>query len=43
MWGIVAIRLVLPVSLESGFSLLPEKETISSSGEEEWRKEGIAL
>jgi len=31
MWGIVAIRLVLPVSLESGFSLLPEKEMISSS------------
>ena len=29
MWGIVALRLVLPVSLESRFSLLPEKEVIS--------------
>ena len=31
MWGIVALRLILPVSLESRFSLLPEKEVISSS------------
>ncbi len=31
MWGVVALRLVLPFSLESRFSLLPEKEVISSS------------
>ena len=29
LWGIVALRLLLPVSLESALSLLPQKEPIS--------------
>lgn len=28
MWGLVAVRLLLPVSLESAFSLIPSAETI---------------
>ena len=28
LWGIVALRLLLPVSLESNLSLIPNKETI---------------
>ena len=31
MWGIVALRLVVPFSIESRLSLLPEKETVFSS------------
>ncbi len=30
LWGIVAVRLLLPFSIESGFSLLPSKETVPS-------------
>ena len=29
LWGLVAVRLLCPVSLESPFSLLPSAETIS--------------
>ncbi len=29
LWGVVALRLVCPISLESGMSLLPSAETIS--------------
>ena len=29
LWGIVALRLVLPFSIESAFSLIPSAETIS--------------
>ena len=37
LWGIVAIRLIFPFSIESGFSLQPSAEPIRTSRSEERR------
>lgn len=35
LWGIVAVRLVCPFSIESAYSLIPSAETVRSGGVEE--------
>ena len=40
LWGLVAIRLLLPFSIESAFSLIPSAQTVP---EEVLRYEGIQL
>ncbi len=40
LWGLVAVRLLLPVSLESAFSLIPSTETIPQTL---LQSEGVAL
>lgn len=40
MWGIVAVRLLMPISIESSFSLLPSTQTVS---DQLLRSEGVLL
>ena len=39
LWGIVAIRLICPISIESALSLIPSKETISPEIMMDWTPE----
>ena len=39
LWGIVAVRLICPFSIESALSLIPSKETISSEIMMDWTPE----
>ena len=39
LWGIVAVRLICPFSIESALSLIPSRETISSEIMMDWTPE----
>ena len=39
LWGIVAVRLIFPFSIESALSLIPSQETISSEIMMDWTPE----